>query len=120
MPHGHHPRPGVMTAIWKFPLELTDEQSIVMPFGSELVAVGLDPAGEPCVWAAVDRRQEDAKRRIRIAGTGHPIAVGAGHPIDGPPSSVARAYVGAIFQAPFVWHVLDLGEKPYTDPEDES
>lgn len=81
-----------MVAIWKFPLEVTDVQTVVMPAGAVVLCVQMQ-RDWPCLWAKVpdpgavfvDRRQ------FRIVGTGHHFAddeVGAyigtyQRPIDG-------------------------------------
>jgi hypothetical protein len=73
-----------MNTIWKFPLEITDEQVIQLPAGAELLTVtalwvpvpvkGV-PGERPCLWALVDDECEPTPREIRIYGTGHAIKV---------------------------------------------
>jgi hypothetical protein len=61
-------------AIWKFPLEVTDVQTVTMPFGSTLLCVQTQRE-VPCIWALVDADAHPSElreaRRIRIIGTGH-------------------------------------------------
>ena len=59
--------------IWKFPLEVTDEQVIEVPQGAALLSCQVQ-SGTPCLWALVDDSAPRVKRRIRIHGTGHPVA----------------------------------------------
>lgn len=85
--------------IWKFPLMMVDDQSIAVPSGARPLYVGLDPVGDPCVWALVDPAAPTHGRRVRIVGTGHPI--------DGEFTGTAiQPYVGTFVQGPFVWHVF--------------
>lgn len=57
--------------IWKFPLEILDEQKIIMPYGARILSVGTQWE-KPVLWALVD---EDAaiktEKEIYIRGTGH-------------------------------------------------
>jgi hypothetical protein len=58
--------------IWKFPIAIRDEQSLLMPRGSEILSVQ-EQKGLICVWALADIDAPFEKRLIRIYGTGHPI-----------------------------------------------
>jgi hypothetical protein len=69
-----------MVTIYKYPLDIRDEQTIVMP---ELVEDGVVVAlkhqilsvevqrGQPCLWAMVDTERPSSSRSILIKGTGH-------------------------------------------------
>lgn len=83
-----------MTTIYKYQLEIADEQSVMIPNGYQIALVGLDPNGVPCIWAIVDPERSAAEETIRIVGTGHPI----------PPN--VRRHIGSFVQGPFVWHVF--------------
>lgn len=61
-----------MKTIWKFPLEVVDEQLVDMPEGSEILAVQVQ-LGVPCLWAAVTPDAAKVKRCIATYGTGHPM-----------------------------------------------
>lgn len=62
-----------MRTIWKFKLQTTDEQKILMPKGSEILTVQIQD-GEPCLWAMIeDSNSETEKRYIEVFGTGNPI-----------------------------------------------
>jgi hypothetical protein len=83
-----------MKTIYKYPIKTTGCQEILMPSGAEPIHAGLDPSGQPCVWAKVD---DDRKREIvniYIVGTGNPM----------PDDNVA--HVGSFVQNCFVWHVF--------------
>lgn len=61
-----------MDSIWKFQLEVTDEQLIEMPVDAEILDVQTQN-GIPCLWARVDPTAEKIKRSIITHGTGHVV-----------------------------------------------
>lgn len=61
-----------MKTIYKYPLEITDYQDVTMPEGAQILCVKLQK-GTLCLWALVDPTEKLILRKIRIAGTGHPI-----------------------------------------------
>ena len=58
-----------MKKIWKFPLELADEQVIQVPAGADIlcVQVQLDVL---CMWALVDPSAKLVTERFYVFGTG--------------------------------------------------
>ena len=58
--------------IWKFPLEVTDEQTVQVPEGAQLLSVQTQ-YGKPCLWALVDPQAEKKPCVIQTYGTGHPV-----------------------------------------------
>lgn len=64
--------------IFKYPLSITDEQTIGMPIGSEILTVQTQN-GNPCLWALVNPGNAPEKRAINIYGTGNEIAMHPGH-----------------------------------------
>lgn len=88
--------------VWKFPFDVTDDISIEMPAGAEVLHVEAQ-AGQPCIWALVDPAAKKVERRFRLAGTGHPIAIRPRSQFD---------HVGSFFMAAgaLVFHLFDLGE----------
>lgn len=64
-----------MVTVFKYPLELTDEQHVDIPAGAELLTVQVQHDA-PTLWARVDTTRPAEQRLIRLAGTGHPNAVG--------------------------------------------
>jgi hypothetical protein len=64
-----------MVTVFKYPLELVDEQHVEMPTGSELLTVQVQH-DTPMLWARVDTTRPAEQRLIRLAGTGNPNAVG--------------------------------------------
>jgi len=57
--------------IWKYPLEIEDEQEITMPEGASILSVA-DQGGRLCMWVLVNPNARGRKHIIRIYGTGHP------------------------------------------------
>jgi len=81
--------------IWKFPLEVTDHQSVVMPQGAHALSVGLDPQGQLCLWALVDPELDLLPLEVVIVGTGH-----RSYLIE------HLRFLGSVVQGSFVWHVF--------------
>lgn len=83
--------------VWKYQLD-AGPRRLPMPAGAELLHVGLDPAGAPCVWALVDPAADLVARQLDVLGTGHEL----------PDSGVA--FVGSFVLGAFVGHLFDRGE----------
>ena len=60
-----------MKSIWKFPIEITDEQKVFMPRTAKILSVQVQQ-GTPCVWALVDTEEQKTERTLVVHGTGHP------------------------------------------------
>ena len=84
-----------MTTIWKYPLDITDEQTIEIPRTHKFLTVQTQD-GQICLWALVNEDEPTIEKRIAVYGTGHPIPVHCGH------------YLGTAQTAEglFVWHVF--------------
>jgi len=87
-------RADTMKTIYKYPIAIIEEQEITMPQGAEVIHAGLDPQGNPCVWALVDTRNEPEPVSIVVYGTGNPV------------SYYPNEHVGSFNHGPFVWHVF--------------
>ncbi len=61
--------------IWKYELQMKDQQTIEMPKGAELLSVQVQ-FGIPVLWALVNPDAELVSRRIGTHGTGHSIQHG--------------------------------------------
>lgn len=86
-----------MKTIWKFSLDLTDSQNLMLPSGAQLLSVAMQgPA--LCLWALVDPQGAKERRQIEIRGTGHPI--------EGADELV---FIGTVLQngGQFVWHIFE-------------
>lgn len=90
-----------MKTIWKFPLDLTDKQTIRMPREAQPLAVQVQ-FDTICLWAKVDTEKPMEDREIRIEGTGHEL--------DDMGDFAEREYIGTVqtSQGAFVWHVFRL------------
>lgn len=84
-----------MQTIYKYPLEITDEQIIEMPAMSQILTVQMQN-GVPCIWVMVEPIEglPDRKAVIEIFGTGHPISKGN------------REYIGTFQTEVLVFHVF--------------
>lgn len=89
--------------IYKYPLRLDSEQTVVMPQGAHILGVQ-NQAGALTMWALVQVEAPDVKREICVFGTGHEVPATV--------RAVALSYVGTVQQGPFIWHVFDNGEAP--------
>lgn len=58
--------------IWKWEIEVTDSQEVMMPQGAKLLDVQLQH-GQCCIWALCDEQAPKAPRKIAIYGTGNAI-----------------------------------------------
>jgi hypothetical protein len=58
--------------IWKFPLAVTDRQTVLLPTGSKLLDVQMQ-GGACCLWALCDEDAPKHLRTIAIYGTGNPV-----------------------------------------------
>lgn len=86
------------SVIWKYPLQVVDQQMIRMPEGAEILSVHLQD-GVPCLWVAVDPTLASEERTIWIVGTGNPA------------DDVAnQKFIGTVVMDFLVWHVF----RPFT------
>lgn len=85
-----------MTTIWKYKLNITDRQVIMMPVGAKILAVQVQH-GEPCLWARIHPNREEKKRLIKIYGTGNNELMDEDR------------YIGTFQMADgdFIWHVFE-------------
>ena len=89
-----------MKTIWKWSIEITDEQVIEVPTGMIPLCVQVQE-GTPVIWGEVDPFQEGRERlHIRIHGTGNE-SIQEDH---------TDQYFGSLQMPPFVWHIY-LGER---------
>lgn len=82
--------------IWKWPLMITDRQTIEMPSGAKMLTVQMQ--GErPQLWALCDETNPLTERKIAIYGTGNPVP-------DEPGQYIAtfQSHGGLL-----VWHVFE-------------
>lgn len=88
----------VVDTIWKYELDITDRQILLIPKNAEILNVGIQ-GKTLCLWALVNPDRKKQSRTIEIIGTGNPISN------EGLPT---RDYIGSAVIDPFVWHVFEV------------
>lgn len=83
--------------IWKWELEITDQQTVHMPAGAKLLDVQMQN-GECCLWALCEQTGLEEPRRIGIYGTGNPMPDAPGEYV-----TTFQMHNGAL-----VFHVFDM------------
>jgi hypothetical protein len=95
--------------VFRYRVELTDEQVIAMPEGAEILSVarregsrvvlGVGSHEAVEMWALVDPTAPTEQRRFRVAGTGHPL-----------PSAETLMFLGTVqvAQGQLVFHVFEV------------
>jgi hypothetical protein len=91
-----------MHTIYKYRLKIADTQQIQMPEYAEVIHMGLDPLGDPCLWARVNPEYPAALVDIFVVGTGCNVP------------ERAKIYLGSIKQDQFMWHIF-RSPFPFTD-----
>jgi hypothetical protein len=97
-----------MKTIYKYELEITDEQSFRLPRNSRILSAG-NQLGRLFIWAEVDTDIESELRTFHIYGTGNPIPElneGARHK-----SFRGRIFIGTVQMGVFAWHVYEIVEQ---------
>lgn len=62
-----------MKTIWKYEIETTDRQTLLLPKASEILTVQIQN-GKPVLWVLFDiNNKTKTTRTIEIFGTGNPI-----------------------------------------------
>lgn len=83
-------------AIFKYPLAISDNQTLELPVGFTGLSVG-EQNGQLVMWALIDKDQTRVETvNIRIYGTGHPIEI----------DTDQYKFLGTVPMGPFVWHVF--------------
>jgi hypothetical protein len=80
--------------IFKYPLRVTDHQSVPLPLGARILSVQFQDIWLS-LWAAVDPKEALTEaRHIRIYGTGHEL------------DSSGR-FITTVQQGSLVWHIFE-------------
>lgn len=82
--------------IWKYPLEITDRQNVMMPEGAQILTAHMQ--GETlCLWALVNSQAPKQRRDIEIIGTGNPA------------QEANRKYIATTQMSggALIWHVFE-------------
>jgi len=61
-----------MKTVWKYELQIQDQQSVLLPAGAEVLTVAVQN-GVPCLWATVDPSRGTKVAVVQMRGTGHPM-----------------------------------------------
>jgi hypothetical protein len=83
-----------MKTIYKYPIEITDEQTVSMPIGAQILSAQMQGT-QLCIWALVEVGNVNCNRRVRIFGTGNTVK------LDG-----NWKFVDSVQERIFVWHVF--------------
>jgi hypothetical protein len=92
-----------MKTIWKFPLKITDRQTVAMPIGARVLSVQFQVQFQGdhslCLWAVVNPDNPMEPRTIQIHGTGHAC-----------PEADVLTFIGTVQQhgGQLVWHVFEV------------
>lgn len=90
-------------SIFKYKLEVTDRQEVLMPLGSKILKVDMQ-FGDICVWALVSPRQLTlVPRKFIMLGTGQPI-----RKFDYDMDRCKHLNTVQQHSGTFVWHVFEL------------
>lgn len=86
-----------MTKVYKFPLDISDEQKVSMPEGAKVLTVQVQK-GKPCIWAECNPDGLPVLRTFLIRGTGHPID-----------DEIEKEYIGTIqmCEGSIIYHVFE-------------
>lgn len=100
-----------MYSIYKYPLAITDTQTIDLPLESKILSVGYQGGDELVLWALVYPGHRPFPKTFRIIGTGHPIRdpdslryIGTvqmkSDPMDDGQGNISSGQI-------YVWHVFE-------------
>lgn len=84
-----------MNVIYKYPLEITEQQIFILPKDSDILDVQFQD-GDLCLWALVNTDNDTEQRVIRIFGTGWPIDM-YGSP----------RHISTVQKDGLVWHIFE-------------
>ncbi len=82
--------------IWKYHLEITDTQNVMMPEGAEILSAQMQ-GDSLCLWALVNPDAPKQRREIEVLGTGNPAPDAKRRYI-----STTQMHGGAL-----VWHIFE-------------
>lgn len=91
-----------MKTLYKYPLEVTDEQTIELPKGAEILCVQVQKEA-PCIWAKVDPTPSIIEQvAIKTYGTGELFPDG-------------EEYIGTyqLYEGDLVYHVFKIIDYEY-------
>lgn len=82
--------------IWKYPLDLTDTQNVMMPKSAKILTAQVQ-GDSLCLWALVNPDAPKQRRKIEILGTVNPAP------------DVNRRYISTVqmIGGSVVWHIFE-------------
>ena len=83
-----------MKTIYKYLLEITDEQTVSMPRYAQVLSAQMQGT-QLCIWALVEVGNVNCDRRVRIFGTGNTVKIDS-----------HWKFVDSVQERIFVWHVF--------------
>lgn len=86
-----------MRTIYKYPLEIVDEQFIELP-ADAMILTAQNQNQVLCLWTILDTESPKVKRKIWIIGTGNPI----------PEHSLPLDFIVTVQWGMFVWHIFEV------------
>lgn len=91
-----------MRTIWKYPIPITDEFTLELPFNSKILYVGWSRGSSifdvAHVWVLIpDTEAYKIERKFHIFGTGNPIMENENR----------LQYIGTFKEDKFVWHLFE-------------
>lgn len=86
--------------IYKYPLQVTDKQTIKLPSKHKILCVQIQGNG-PCIWAMVNPYAPEEELLIETIGTGHEISTEL---------EIRRNYIGTyqLQRGALVFHVFQI------------
>lgn len=83
-----------MRTIYKYPIAITDKQTMILPAGAEFLSVQAQN-NDLYTWVLLDTEKPKESVNVRIYGTGHPIE-----------DNIKLKHIETIQIDSFVWHVF--------------
>ena len=80
--------------IWKYPLQITDRQFVMLPEGARILTVQMQ-GKQLCLWAMMNPDALPKRREIQIIGTGHDVSDADGR------------YIATVQMQALVWHIFE-------------
>lgn len=94
--------------VGKYPLQITEEQTVMMPFGAEILSVQFqkdhNQRDNLQLWALIDETSTHMQhRKIRLMGTG------PAHAVESRPGK----FLGTVQEAggALIWHIFDATQQ---------
>lgn len=83
-----------MIVIYKYPIEITDEQTVTMPLDAGVLSCQVQ-GGRLVLWAMVDTDRPSFPKTIYVFGTGNPVP------------EVRMRFIDTVQLNGLVWHVFE-------------